>query len=246
MIYEWREAGFRNLGDAFSELIQDYIPVSEIEEMRSSKKYVHFLVGSHIFNETIALFAKRGYFLNFYGCGWRGEDINPSLLNFCTFYGVRGPHTKEALQRAGVVEGIEVIGDPAYELLKNLNIPADDSGDVIFMPHVVDSSSWFYDVSALGADRLEEAKVQTKEDILEKIKVISGAKFLLSGSMHACIVADYYGVPFAPFNGSWIDCPPKWLDWLESRGYDSTQLKFCSNLDEGMDWYDRNIASRRN
>lgn len=245
MIYEWRESGYRNLGDAFTELIAESIEPQHLDEMRNSKKDVHFLVGSHIYNETISFFAKRGYMLHFYACGWRGEEIDPGLLSFCNFYGVRGPKTKSALERAGAKSDIEVKGDPAYGLLNKLNIPKASHQDIVLMPHVVDEGWWFYDVEGIGADRLEEAKVQTKEDVINKIKLISGAKFILSGSMHACMVADYYGVPFAPFGGKWIDCPPKWEDWMESRGYNSTHLNFSTSVEEGKEWYARVIAPRR-
>ena len=245
MIYEWREAGYRNLGDAFTEFLAENFQADQLTEMRASKKNVHFLVGSHIYNSTIALFAKNGYLLHFYGCGWRGEELNPSLLNFCKFYGVRGPQTKLALQRAGVTSGIEVVGDPGYGLLEKLQIPKSNHGDILLIPHVVDDSWWFYDSGGIGADKIEEAKVQSKQDVINKIELISGSSFVLSGAMHACIVADYYGVPFAPFGGKWIDCPPKWKDWMESRGYNSNELKFCTSVSEGREWYDRVIAPRR-
>lgn len=246
MIYEWKESDFRNLGDAFSELIADFMPEDEVREMHSRKDEAHFLIGSHIYNETISFFAKRGYLLYFYGCGWRGEELDSGLLEFCFFKGVRGPETKAALERAKVKQDVDVVGDPAYGLLDALKVSRGTHGDSLLIPHVIDQNWWIYDTARIGADKLEEAKVFNRDDIVNKIESISGANFVLGGAMHACIVADYYNVPFAPFGGSWIDCPPKWKDWMESRGYDSSELKFCTTVEEGRDWYDRVIAPRKN
>lgn len=249
MIYEWREKEFRNFGDAFSELISDFIDEKELRIMKSRKDEAHFLIGSHIHNHTISYFAKRGYLLYFHGCGWRGEELSTHLLEFCFFNGVRGPQTKLALEKAKVREQsfpIEVVGDPAYKLLENLEIPKGVHGDSILMPHVGDSDWWSYDLNELGVEKLEEAKVQNRDDIENKIETVSGSSFVLSGAMHGCIVADYYDVPFAPFGISWVDCAPKWVDWMESRGYDSSELKFCKTLEEGKNWYDRVIAPRKN
>lgn len=245
MIYEWREADFRNLGDAFSELIADYIDDNDLYRMKSRDNEAHFLIGSHIYNETISYFAKRDYVLYFHGCGWRGEELDSNLLGFCFVKGVRGPETKAALERAKFADAVEVIGDPAYDLLDKLQIPKNNHGDSLLVPHVVDRNWWMYDAQLIGADRIEEAKVQNRDNTVDKIEQISGASFVLGGAMHACIVADYYGVPFAPFGGSWIDCPPKWKDWMESRGYDSSELKFSTTVEEGREWYDRVIAPRR-
>lgn len=245
LIYEWREADFRNLGDAFSELIADYIDPSELAQMKRRDDEAHFLIGSHIYNDTIAYFAKRNYLLHFHGCGWRGEALESDLLEFCFFNGVRGPNTKAALEQARFRDSVEVVGDPAYGLLEKLQIPKANHGDSLLIPHVVDRSWWMYDPATIGADRIEEAKVQTRDNTVDKIEQLSGASFVLGGAMHACIVADYYGVPFAPFGGEWIDCPPKWKDWMESRGYNSDDLKFCTSVEEGREWYDRVIAPRR-
>lgn len=249
MIYEWKEQRFRNFGDAFSELICDYLPEDEVKEMKSRKDEAHFLIGSHIHDQTIAFFARRGYLLYFYGCGWRGEEINTNLLEFCFFKGVRGPDTKSALERAKVREQsfpIEVTGDPGYKLLDDLDIPKNNHGDTLFVPHVHDQEWWNYDLDEIDIERFEDAKVQNRDNVIDKIEIISGSRFVLSGSMHACIVADYYGVPFAPFGISWVDCPPKWKDWMESRNYSSSDLKFCRTFEEGREWYDRVIAPRKN
>ena len=52
----------------------------------------------------------------------------------------------------------------------------------------------------------------------EIIRLIAGADFVLSGSLHAAIAACAYGVPFAFFDSGHVDVPFKWDDFAASIG----------------------------
>lgn len=244
MIYEWKNVDYRNFGDAFTELILEQMPAEEARAMVESTTEMHFLLGSHLTSQLIFEIYDRGYKPVFHGCGWRGKDLNPTYAGMAEFRGCRGPYTQASLKRVGIETS--VTGDPAYSLLEKLDISPNPSGLTYVVPHVLDRSAWEYLPEDFGVDVLEEAKVWTRLDVLDKIEKFASADFVLAGSMHACIVADYYDVPFAPFIGGHVDCPPKWTDWLASRGYNGNVMKFVKNLDEGLDWYERYIHPRKN
>lgn len=244
MIYEWKNIDYRNFGDAMGELILEQMPYEEAKAMVESKTEMHFLIGSHISDQLIYETWYEGYKPVFHGCGWRGGNLHPSYTSRCEFRGVRGPYTQAALKKIKIET--EVVGDPAYKLLHDLNIKPNPSGISYLVPHVLDKRWWEYLPDDAGADVVEEAKVWSRLDVLEKIGKFADADFVLAGSMHACIVADFYGVPFAPFIGSHVDCPPKWIDWLKSRGYNRAKLKFVKTIDEGLEWYESNIGPRKN
>ncbi len=243
MIYEWKNVDYRNLGDAMSELILEQLPYETAKEMVESTTEMHFLLGSHITNQLIFEICDMGYKPVFHGCGWRGAELNPALIEKADFYGCRGPLTSAALNRAG--RYVDVIGDPAYDLLGDLDIKPEPNGLSYLIPHVLDYESWLYTPEEFFVDEILEAKVWTRADVLDKIKRIASADFVLAGSMHACIIADYYDVPFAPFSGKRIDCPDKWMDWLESRGYPSKHLDFFDDPDAGRRWHDSVIRPRK-
>jgi hypothetical protein len=73
---------------------------------------------------------------------------------------------------------------------------------------------------------------------------ISGARFVLTGSMHVAMTAHAYGVPFALLDGPYIDCLPKWYDWFSS--VDLGEPVFVNSIVEGRQWYNDNVRNRDN
>lgn len=220
----------RNFGDALNEVL---LPTNIRKEWLEDQERMFFPIGSVICNEVIEETLAMGAKPVFISCGWRGEDLDQSLVDESSFHGARGPHTQAELAKRGVE--VQVTGDPAYEIpklflrgepnalaicIRNINDPADYNKDSIF---------------ELKADALFSPVVESYEDIVEMIKQISGARFVLAGSMHAAIVAHAYEVPFAPFSSGYIDCPPKWYDWFAAVGISEPQ--WVSNVVEGREWY---------
>jgi len=231
MIYEWKpDEDTRNFGDALHEIL---VPQKQHYEWTFDQKNMHFVVGSVITNEIIRKTLQRGLTPVFHGCGWRGEELAPELVAQCEFHGVRGPYTQEALAEAGVDTIIS--GDPAYQL-PQLVAPGEANGLAMVVRHISDTEAADPNtIHELKGDALFKPAVETKDDIVEFIKKISGARFVLAGAMHAAIVAHAYGVPFALLDSGYIDCPPKWADWLASINYGSPV--FVTNIIEGRDWY---------
>lgn len=202
---------------------------------------MHFAIGSVICNTVISETLRQGYKPVFHGCGWRGEELRSELVEQCEFHGVRGPYTQEELARHGI--DAEISGDPAYQL-PHIVSPGEPNGLAIVVRHVLDDTEKTPNtIHELKADALFRPTVEDRDDIVNFVKKISGARFVLAGSMHAAIVADAYGVPFAPLKSEYIDCPPKWADWLASAGYGSPV--FVKNTMEGREWYNTIKADQK-
>jgi hypothetical protein len=231
MIYEWKpNETTRNFGDALHEIL---VPQKQHYEWSFDQANMHFVLGSVITNHTIETTLAKGVKPIFHGCGWRGESLDPNLVAQCEFHGVRGPHTQNALAEAGVETVVS--GDPAYQL-PQLVSAGSPNGLAMVVRHIVDKTeSDPNTVHELKSDALFRPAVETRQDIIEFIKKVSGARFVLAGAMHAAIVAHAYGVPFALLKSGYVDCPPKWADWLASINYGSPV--FVDNIIEGREWY---------
>lgn len=229
MLYEWKPSAVkRNFGDAIGKyLVKD--------GWREDPLHVYFPIGSVIHDEVIALVVDKGYTPVFVGCGWRGSPLSSELVHQSIFEGVRGPRTRNELERHGIE--VEVVGDPAYQL-PEIVTAGDKTSRTLLVPHYYDVMRKSDMYHRLGATVVQPT-VTDEESVEAIIKEISGADFVLAGAMHAAILAHAYGVPFAPFAYSYVDCPPKWYDWAESVQIDS--VTFCHGIDDGMRWYEENV-----
>lgn len=231
MIYEWKlEGKTRNFGDALYEL---FLPFDVQGEFESDLKTLYFTVGSVICNEVISESLAQGFFPVFLNCGWRGEELDPLLAAQCEFVGARGPNTQAALARVGVT--VEVTLDPAYRLPALLP-KGESNGLAICVRHIKDPSPVTIDtIFEYKADAMFSPVIEDREDLAAFVEKISGARFVLAGSLHAAIVAHAYGVPFALLGGDHIDCPAKWEDWLASVNI--TNIQWVDNVIDGRKWH---------
>jgi hypothetical protein len=243
MIYEWNPgSGYRNFGDAFTEIIKSQLPDDLGLRYESSTTHKYFLIGSVITNETISESLNQGMTPIFLGCGWRGSYLKPELVQKAMFFGARGLHTQKELARCGAK--VDSLGDSAYTMLQNLDIEKlEDSEGKLLVPHISDNFIFgVSEISELGVDKVILPRVRDAVDTYDIINKIANAEFVLAGAMHACIVAHYYGVPFALFAGGHQDCPPKWLDWLSYLGIPDDKMKFCDNYEDGLAWYESIVS----
>lgn len=231
MIYEWKLDGhIRNFGDALHEVL---VPQKQHYEWYIDDKNMHFLLGSVIDNKVIKRTLQSGLRPVFHGCGWRGEPLDHGLVEQCDFIGVRGPYTQEELARHGI--DTVITKDPAYQL-PHLVAQGEPNGLALVIRHIKDTTETNPNtIHELKADAMFKPTVEDKGDIVEFIQKVTGARFVLTGSMHAAIVAHAYKVPFALLNSEYIDCPPKWEDWLAS--VDLGSPVFVDNIIEGREWY---------
>jgi hypothetical protein len=230
MIHEWKLDGVtRNLGDALSSLLspQDYV---------DDEENMYFVIGSVICDQVIKETVGLGYRPVFMNCGWRGEPLSPARVRQATFIGCRGPNTKRELAKNQVY--VSVTGDPGYKV-PSIIAKAQNHHRSLAIPHLQDVKRFNYNAKALGVDEVVQPSVTSDEDLVEKVKLISGASFVFAGAMHAAILAHAYGVPFALMNNGHVDIPAKWDDWLRSIGVKSTA--FYTNARDGERWWRRHV-----
>lgn len=244
MIWEWKTpARERNYGDALWELVgasNDKL----LESYARDATRAHCLIGSYVDNTVMDEILRSGYTPVFHNCGWRGNELDPELVERSIFMGCRGPATQRALHRAG--KTICVTADPGrYVPLVVKPSPRekhDDAGETIFIPHILDPRRDTHRASNLGVDTIVTPVVRARDDIIALTQRIARADFVLAGAMHAAIVAHAYNVPFAFYNGGTsqrIDCPAKWDDWLEWLGIDTAQQNHWAHSWDGINWWEK-------
>lgn len=227
----------RNFGDSLYEVIA---PWETRKAWAADTAHMYFPIGSVICNEVIRETLDQNLVPVFYHCGWRGEELDPELVSLCRFKGARGPHTKEALARAGVE--VEITEDPAYRLPGLVNA-GEPNGLSILMRHIEDPSDYTPNtIFEYRVDAMFSPVVEDVADIIEVVEKISGARFVLTGSLHAAIVAHAYKVPFALLGGEYINCPAKWADWLAAQGFG--EPVWVTDLSEGREWYNSVVRDK--
>lgn len=242
MIYEWlpddipisdnpsfKENVVRNYGDALVDIL---LSEEELDGFYQDDLNCYSVLGSTICNEVMDEILSEGMTPIFINCGWRGEDLEPVLVENSKFISVRGPSSREALKKFGL--DVPVNPDPAYNL-PDLVPRGPLNAQILFIPHILDPYIEDYDPMEHGADMLLPAAVSTRDEIIELTKTISGARFVLTGSMHAAIVAHAYGIPFGLFSFGYVDCPPKWKDWGESVYIED--IEFFDNVSKAREWH---------
>jgi len=243
VIYEWtpegvplmggRPEGDRNFGDALIDVVYD---IQERIRFYSDPEIVYCLMGSVITNTVIEEILRENKKPVFIRCGYRGDPLNSSLLEQCSFFGVRGVKTQEALRRYGIDTWLGM--DPGYDV--PLSVPQGDANARILMiPHILDPNRDKYQAKDFGADMIVKPIVTTEKSIIDIVRLISGARFVLTGSLHGAIIAHAYKVPFGLFSTDHVDCPFKWQDWAETMGI--SPIKFFDNVTDARHWYLRSV-----
>jgi hypothetical protein len=82
----------------------------------------------------------------------------------------------------------------------------------------------------------------TAETALALVARIAAARFVASESLHGCILAAAYGVPWAPCSVRWghlkIDWPAKHNDWLAYLGVHPIR-QYTTSLADARQWWER-------
>ena len=194
-----------------------------------------FAVGSLISSPHISRADKP---IDVWGSGWRGEQLEQRQLDQLTIHAVRGPRTAAALGFPDVP-----LGDPALLTPRFHPKPISRSaGPAILFPHV--SMRQVPDPASVGCDTVISMRVRQRGNWigrslptpLELVDRIASAGFVLAGALHAAILAQAYGVPWAAWAGSKIDCPAKWVDWAEYLGVDRIHV---ADRWDGEHWWHR-------
>lgn len=261
--YYWGEERFiQNFGDALTPLILrglGYHAVSCKEHQSAviNPRQCLLVIGSLLFPLNLESLAGP---IDVWGCGWRGQALSPELHRRIRFHAVRGPLTIAGL---GLASDLPV-GDPALLLPHFFPKPARQHGRILIVPHIdrvlqmsarqrcrMTGCNEFLSTRVIGSlTKFNRRSVRPLLQSIQKwstlgiqttslthaIKRIAGAHFVLSGSLHAAIVAQAYGVPWAAYDGGYVNAPAKWQDWAAYLG---VKLAFAQNLTEGHQWWEQ-------
>lgn len=193
-----------------------------------------------------------------WGCGWRGAVLPPHFALRVTFHAVRGPQTVSGL---GLSPNTP-LGDPALLLPRLSTIAPKPHGRTLVMPHFFRTYDLPARQRCLstGCDVMAPSRIIGRPaegrhlsprgmggmlrgcltlgipicSGTQAIRIIAGADFVLTGSLHGAIIAQAYGVPWAAYDDGYIDVMAKWLDWA---AYLDIRLDFVKDLREGQHWW---------
>jgi hypothetical protein len=238
-IFFWRQnKEIGNFGDSLTLLYEKYM----VDHYHDDHPTSLHLVGSVITENHIGKIMHHAKRHDrppravFWGCGKKnGDPLSPQQQAICTFHGVRGLLSRDALQLPRTTP----LGDTAL-LLPRFYQPAPDmvtSGKTVWVPHFNNP-----DPSPEEMDRspdpilVRPAMPNDAASVERLVGAIASARFVMANAMHAAIVALAYGVPFAFWDGAKIDHPFKWADFASGVGFD---LPFVQTQAQGLAAYDR-------
>jgi hypothetical protein len=201
---------------------------------------------------------KHHQMLDFWGCGWRGNWLDESMLQHVEIHAVRGPLTHRRFELGPEIP----MGDPGLLVPWLCELEPNDHGRAVVIPHFRRT----YSLSAAercrrtGCDMLIPTQVRFDDrpyvrrklrgrvetlygqtvlaigcpTLMEAVSQIAGASFVLTGSLHGAILAQAFGVPWAAYYDGYVDTLPKWYDWAAYLG---VELDFVRDRAEGEKWW---------
>jgi hypothetical protein len=249
-------AGFRehdsritySVKGALAQNFGDYLPELLAKEFMLHPRVeadIYRLIGSVIDNawilrdlrHTIGL--QSGH-IAFWCCGMRtGEPLDPKVQAMCSFFGARGPLTRDGLG----LPAATVMGDPGLlaPLFRTPRVLPGYANRSVCIPHFYDGKPVSELLESSGADVVLRPEIPATEQALREIlDKIASAAFVLTGSLHGAIIACAYGRPFAFWDNGHVDIPFKWRDFASSV---NIPCVFVRNVAEGREAY-RDIAPR--
>lgn len=222
----------KNFGDFLTEYLHDLALTAPLVEA-DRYRLIGSAIDSSLLREDLRQCGAVGDpAVVLWGCGKRDrEPLDPSVKSHCLFFGVRGPLTRDALE----LPGDTPLGDPAF-ILPLLREPASPAaGGTLCVPHYNEPVPGEELRKRAGADFLLTPRVADMAHLEALIDRISGASFVLAGSLHAAIVACAYGVPFGFWDTGFVDVPFKWQDFAASL---DVKVPFSSSVDEAKVCYE--------
>jgi pyruvyltransferase len=186
-LYYWQQNAFVNFGDYLSLKLVERVVDQSVQVYRRDTKNPRkklLAIGSILF------FAEEGDII--WGTGTNGKinDRKDYLFNHLDVRAVRGPLTRDFLQKTFQIKVPEVYGDPAllmpyfFPEFKKNPYPTQN---YIVIPH--------YSEKHLFPRDNEGHVVYPTDPWDEVIKKILNSQFVISSSLHGIIVAEAYGIP---------------------------------------------------
>lgn len=229
----WRKnEPIQNFGDFISEFLTQHL----FYPYRADVRAVH-IIGSVIHEMFVP--EGDGPRILFWGCGFRdGQALDQTIKRNIDVLSVRGHLSASALGGDACLP----VGDPGFLLpaLYSPTLSVRTAGKNVCVPHFHERATDCELLAASGCDVVLRPNIPNREDaLLEMIDAIASASFVLSASLHGCVVAAAYNKPFAYWNPGVTDLPFKWADLASSL---NIPCLFAKNLDEGQEIHARHIA----
>lgn len=251
----------QNLGDSLVPIILQALGFQYVRRNSQRSDTINgarclVATGSALAPENLALIPGS---LDIWGAGWKGDRLERQDIERLRVYAVAGPHSVRELGLSSATP----VGDPSLLLPALCPRTIKTHGKTIVVPHALRAtrkpagirrrltgcaeviSPWVFGSSPnFGLSAAEHAVssilkhlnagvvVKTTWSTIQKI---AGASFVLSGSLHAAMLAQTYSVPWAAYDDGYVDAPPKWYDWAAYLGIN---LDFVRNLEKGKRWWE--------
>ena len=174
-----------------------------------------------------------GHHVIVWGAGIGKEADGLQVLESLDYRAVRGPLTLKKLRLRGDLP----TGDPALLLPRFFQFD-ERTENVVVIPHLWNLNNLPSEVRlSMAGGTVQCSTLIRPEGFLNLLRNIATAKFVLTGSLHAAVIAFSYGVPWAIYNppSDSLDKPLKWLDWLLFLG--------ITDADQGMSFLGRSLVS---
>lgn len=214
-VYYWRQdERIQNFGDSLSRMLSSALFFPLVPSARA----IH-LIGSVIDDYFVPGDASGATVTEpvvFWGCGLRQPGgLSEGGRAGSRILAVRGPLSASEL-RLGI--GVPQ-GDPGLlmPLIYQPRPYPGMAGRTVCVPHFHDARSDAELIAITGCDLVLRPNIGDDSYHIERfIDGLVAADFVLSGSLHAAIVAAAYGRPFAFWDSGNIDLPFKWADFAAS------------------------------
>ncbi|MCA1379256.1 MULTISPECIES: polysaccharide pyruvyl transferase family protein [Bradyrhizobium] len=222
-LFFWRpDDGTINFGDHLSIVVVDHLlrqfGYTLADEVPRQARL--FAIGS------VLHYARNGDVI--WGSGVNGRpgqgDLNHRVQNL-DVRAVRGPRTREVLQRRGIAVP-EVFGDPALllpQLFPNRFRPTAKK-PWVFVPNLHDLNI---------VDPAADTVVSPLGSWNRRIDAILEAELVLASSLHGIIVAEAFGIPARYVRLSSGEAEFKYHDYYEGTG--RFAVEFATSIDEGRE-----------
>jgi hypothetical protein len=114
---------------------------------------------------------------------------------------------------------------------------------ITYIPHHTNRAGWSRKIKEIGAERYVDIMC-SRSAFWTKLREIVSSKFVLTNSLHAAIICQAYGVPWALClpEGDEINFPDKWIALFEFLGIDN-QGNAVKDYAEGLKWW-QDIGSK--
>jgi coenzyme F420-reducing hydrogenase beta subunit len=252
LIWYWREERKTiNLGDYITEVLLKELGYKSVKyhdanmlNILGKFSFCLLVVGSELHKDMLDYLKTPQLYIWGQGKG-HGEyfDIKREPYeNKLKIFAVRGPHTITQLK----LNENTPTGDPALLMPIFFKIERDPSQyKITYIPHHSNRKGWDKKLKQLGAERYVDIMCSRRQ-FWSRVREIVSSKFVLTNSLHAAILSQAYGVPWALClaENDELNFPDKWVDFFEYLGL-APQANSVLNYTEGIKWWENTGTKAR-